>query len=771
MSRSKKTVALTAASKSGAAHPEIQADKIHRFPVIVSSPTESTAPDMNPTNSYGIIIGAKPGVIENNATYDHVFGERILRANRFHERYNYAHFVNGKSKGNFGRNRSEYVPIWENGVFDALLRGVLHAVQFTVIADKHTPDKVLESYTFTFDNFGERSTADRLTNGPRMDFVSPHEDRASMRNMVFEGKALIRRLRTMCAESPPLPNERSLGIHVFYKTQCPGSYDVPGFADSQDNTIGYPRTSYWERTRRFYGSVDSGFHALGLRVNSLRSTSPGGEAYFPSAEEANDDIVLRSDEVGIPTPAKIPLDVVGEICISTDESTADDSDDAIISLKELLDFQYTPIECAMITQRMKFRESRRYTENKVDDRIFFNQEDLENDQSWVHKKAQVVAESVNDDSDDSSETKFVEKLPRPERSRKSRVPLTWPEEETTFPISRDSVHSSQARRKSRKGFSPEKYIRRLQTAGSKPTVKASTVEYVENRHGATKKLDEENKDNIENLPGPSDSMTQYGHRDQRHYRCECNTWNFKPRKSIQCANCKDWQHTLCYGYYSAKDERIPDIHYCYSCLIGYEFDSDLMEELIKLTRTRRTIYFVVTVGRPPALNWQLAGELNCSDDEARAAVHSIRKFGIMKSEEAKKLEHYHKIGSSKFSLNKTIPACNTICSEILDPMLLIGEYYDIPPPNTLPMVRSHWSKSGVPLFSILISESGEWYNTIDPRWQPKLWERVRSNPSANGYFFEGQTSSSVSKRLLDAKYEEEFGDVVYTREAKKMKLK
>lgn len=70
MSRSKKTVALKAASKSGAAHPEIQADKIHRFPVIVSSPTESTAPELNPANSYGVIIGAKPGVIENNATYD-----------------------------------------------------------------------------------------------------------------------------------------------------------------------------------------------------------------------------------------------------------------------------------------------------------------------------------------------------------------------------------------------------------------------------------------------------------------------------------------------------------------------------------------------------------------------------------------------------------------------------------------------------------------------------------------------------------------------------
>ncbi|KUM60250.1 hypothetical protein ACN42_g6885 [Penicillium freii] len=765
MSRSRKTVALKAVSDSGAPQPEIQADKIHRFPVIIAS-----------------LLFMRGLLLMDD------FGERILRTNRFHERYNYAHFVNGKSKGNFRRNRVEYVPIWvierhmsdeadqlldllENGIFDALLRGVLLAVQFTVIADKGSPNKVLESYTFTFDNFGERGTADRLTNGPRMDFVSPHEDRASMRNMAFEGKALIRRLRTMCAQSPPLPNERSLGIHVFYKPECPGSYDVPGFADSQDNTIEYPRTSYWERTRRFYGSVDSGFHTLGLRVNSLLCTSPGGEAYFPSAEEANDDIVLRSDEVGIPTPARMPVDIVGEIYVSTDESTAGATDDAIISIKELLAFQYAPIEGSMVKYRMERRESRRYTENKVEDRIFFNQEDLENHQSWMHETAQVMAESVKVDPDDTSEAKFVARLPRPERWRKSRIPLNWPEEETTFPINRSSVRLSQTRRESRQGFSPEKYIRRLQTAGSKPTVKASTVDYVENRHGTTKKLDEEDKDSIENLPGPSDSMTQYGHRDQRHYRCECNTWYFKPRKSIQCANCKDWQHTLCYGYYSAKDARIPDIHYCYSCLIGHGFDSDLMKELIKLTRTRRTIHFVIAAGGPPTLNWQLARELNCSDDEARAVVHSIRKLGIIRSNASKKMERFHKIGSTKFWLNKTIPVCNTICNEILNPMLLIGEYYDIPPPKPLPMVRSHWSKSGVPIFSIMLSESGEWYNTIDPRWQPKLWERVRSNPSANGYFFEGQTSSSVSKRLLDSKDEEEFGDVVSTREAKKMKLK
>jgi hypothetical protein len=71
-------------------------------------------------------------------------------------------------------------------------------------------------------------------------------------------------------------------------------------------------------------------------VNSLLSTSPGAEAHFPSAEETNDDAVLRSDEVGIPTLVQMPLDVVGEIYLSTDESTASDTDGKYTHLSQCL---------------------------------------------------------------------------------------------------------------------------------------------------------------------------------------------------------------------------------------------------------------------------------------------------------------------------------------------------------------------------------------------------------------------------------------------------
>jgi hypothetical protein len=147
----------------------------------------------------------------------------------------------------------------------------------------------------------------------------------------------------------------------------------------------------------------------------------------------------------------------------------------------------------------------------VDGRIFFNQEDLESHQSLAQEMAQSVADSVDVNLDDSSETDLLRKLDRIERPRKSTVPVNWSQDDdyATFPVSRDGVQLALARQESRENFPTRKYIRYLQEVGSKPSVTARTVHYVENRHSAVKKLEEENKDE-ENLSGPSGSMTKYG---------------------------------------------------------------------------------------------------------------------------------------------------------------------------------------------------------------------------------------------------------------------
>ncbi|KAJ5597404.1 hypothetical protein N7537_007488 [Penicillium hordei] len=74
---------------------------------------------------------------------------------------------------------------------------------------------------------------------------------------------------------------------------------------------------------------------------------------------------------------------------------------------------------------MKGRESRRYVSLPLLLLLLSKplKERLGNDRSWVHKKAQVVAESVKVDSDNSPEAIFVARLPRPEHSSKSRIPL------------------------------------------------------------------------------------------------------------------------------------------------------------------------------------------------------------------------------------------------------------------------------------------------------------------------------------------------------------
>jgi hypothetical protein len=129
--------------------------------------------------------------------------------------------------------------------------------------------------------------------------------------------------------------------------------------------------------------------------------------------------------------------------------------------------------------------------------------------------------------------------------------------------------------------------------------------------------------------------------------------------------------TLCYGYYFAKDERIPDIHYCYSCLIGHEFDSDLMKQVVKLIRTRRTIYLVIITGATPTLNWQLVGQLSKNNRHSSKHSSNINKIApttrlVQQSTVSGNLASWHqsmakrwnitiKLGNTKFCLNQTIP--------------------------------------------------------------------------------------------------------------------
>ncbi|PYH46883.1 putative meiosis specific protein Hop1 [Aspergillus saccharolyticus JOP 1030-1] len=192
--------------------------------------------------------------------------------------------------------------ILENGIFDALSKNVLEAIQLTVLVDKNAPENVLESYTFSFKYSGESGDINKRLESLSIEPVGLVADIKSAQSARVGLETIVRRLITLSAFLPALPNKRNLGVHLFYTDNCPPEYEPPGFSGAKDDTIRFPHTDNWKRESQSCGLMDSGWHTVGLRVSSMKWTGPdpeGSEALpqIPSDLE-HTDVVRRMDDVG-----------------------------------------------------------------------------------------------------------------------------------------------------------------------------------------------------------------------------------------------------------------------------------------------------------------------------------------------------------------------------------------------------------------------------------------------------------------------------------------
>ncbi|KAL4867754.1 hypothetical protein BDV12DRAFT_170783, partial [Aspergillus spectabilis] len=257
----------------------------------------------------------------------HCFEERDLKQAQRQQRLSYREFINdeintadpvGAPDSTIGRTKKSQplqvivrgsdpkadmiVDVLESGIFDALSKSVLEAVQLTIITDQGAPDNVLESYTFSFRyNEGLGDLPKRLESlsiepcGYVADMKSAQTARVGL-------EMIIRRLIALSAFLPTLPNKRSLGVHLFYTEDCPADYDPPGFKGARDGTINYPLTENWKRVTQPCGKMESGWHTVGLKVTSLKWTGPEPEdsELIPPvpAEIEYKDAVPRTEDIG-----------------------------------------------------------------------------------------------------------------------------------------------------------------------------------------------------------------------------------------------------------------------------------------------------------------------------------------------------------------------------------------------------------------------------------------------------------------------------------------
>ncbi|KAL4892689.1 HORMA domain-containing protein [Aspergillus ambiguus] len=190
----------------------------------------------------------------------------------------------------------------ETGIFDALRRKVLDAIQLTILVDKDVPENVLESYTFSFKYTGAAGDMDTHLESMTIDPVGCTADMKTAQTARVGLETIVRRLITLSAFLPVLPNKRNLGIHLFYTEDCPPDYQPPGFSAANNETIKYPLDDNWKKETQSCGIMDSGWHTVGLKVTSLKWTGPeleGSEAppKIPAQLEYH-DTVRRADDIG-----------------------------------------------------------------------------------------------------------------------------------------------------------------------------------------------------------------------------------------------------------------------------------------------------------------------------------------------------------------------------------------------------------------------------------------------------------------------------------------
>ncbi|RHZ65847.1 putative meiosis specific protein Hop1 [Aspergillus thermomutatus] len=214
--------------------------------------------------------------------------------------------------------------VLENGIFDALKKNVLGAIQFTILVDKDKPENVLESYTFTFKysrgSGGVNSRLESLSINP----VGCVADLKSAQTARVGLETIIRRLITLSTFLPNLPNKRNLGIHLFYTDDCPPEYEPPGFTGAMNDTIKYPLNENWRKETQSCGAMNSGWHTVGLKVTSLKWTGPDPEGSEVVPKVPMDleyrDVVRRSEDIGLAEERIIDDDLKIQSVRSTDMS-------------------------------------------------------------------------------------------------------------------------------------------------------------------------------------------------------------------------------------------------------------------------------------------------------------------------------------------------------------------------------------------------------------------------------------------------------------------
>ncbi|KAL1964046.1 hypothetical protein VTN77DRAFT_7592 [Rasamsonia byssochlamydoides] len=253
----------------------------------------------------------------------HCFSDRDSNAIHGKNKVSYKNFIYGDEAAEKRTKRGQPLKVFlrgthpkadalldllEHGIFDALKRNFLAGIQLTVFVDKNAPENVLESHTLSFKYSGGLGDCDNRLASVSLESTGlncvAHLHTAKKARVGLE--MMIRRLILLNTFLPELPNKRFLGVHLFYTEDCPAEYEPPGFSRANDDSMCFPLDQEWKRETISLGTMDGGYHTVGLRVSNLRWNGSGyGEEDDDTPPQIPRDIeyketIYRAEEIGFP---------------------------------------------------------------------------------------------------------------------------------------------------------------------------------------------------------------------------------------------------------------------------------------------------------------------------------------------------------------------------------------------------------------------------------------------------------------------------------------
>ncbi|KAI5841344.1 HORMA domain-containing protein [Morchella snyderi] len=595
----------------------------------------------------------------------------------------------------------------EIGIFDALQKGYLKAVQLAIYVDKEHPEIIVESYTFSF-SYREKEDG---TSTIRLRVTDINGRGVTVEDANKNLQLMMRRLIVITQNLPPLPDQRWLTIRLHYLDHTPSDYNPPSFVRVSANAtpLQFHQNNANDIERLEVGSLNAGFHAISLKISSVNNTESQerpkrrrGLEIIHADTDIEAPLFTTDSSQTIPKGYRNATDISEESeGLSSGSRQGKSPNESPAAEKRQASGSNKDIKGLLVPLPQASGRAGRNTQEKILLRGMLRPAVREDDVTETQPLADHPEASDNQNSlfntellpTSDFETQAVDRI---------RNPILIPANSTN--VSSKIVRAGGDLALPHPLISGEK---RSSLGGSDSTIpthrrqstrilqKVDNAESVDKTVGRIKlskvkiielKLKEKSK-YVQNSSRKSRTIEEDEWKDEKsedRINCECG--DDKPEGNmICCDNCDEWQHTDCYGFISAKDGRIPDHHVCYSCLLGTT-EGKLLEEMRNMALFRRALKTIWSVDVFPSSNKVFANKLGCDLPTALQITKRLESEGFIAHDVAKS-----KLWRKRaYEILKTNETKSLMDAEYFDPLKKISHHFENitckPPLEEIPLV-------------------------------------------------------------------------------------